>query len=221
MNFWPWPWRNAIHEIMLSEYSILPAWTRCVRDSETSLGHVDGDVECTCSAARCSGALLVNALRHSLAELAVWATLGLALWIFLGWTPLFSLPQVWTHAWSVFLGICFCILFVLFALDPFAYPTPENTMLRLEGRVRRRLVRRALAAFMDRARRAVIAEHPFVSPQELWGSPEEPYMQLHAELRPRWQQAVQSNALPLVYPFFLGLAILLIAASVVGQSGRS
>ncbi|KAI9002088.1 hypothetical protein DFJ74DRAFT_696565 [Hyaloraphidium curvatum] len=216
--FHPWSRRNIIQSVILEPYAIVPAWARCVRDSdpsETALGHVEGDPECTCGAPRCSAALLDAVALSWTFDLAARGTLNALTWLFIGWTPLFSLPEVWTHEWSIFLGSSYCLVIALFAVEAFAYPTVDHMLLRLEGRVRRRLVRRALAAFLDRARRAVLEREPFSAPHELWGSTEEPYMQLHAELRPRWQQALQSNILPFVYPIFLTLAMILMAASII------
>ncbi|KAI9027081.1 hypothetical protein DFJ74DRAFT_662967 [Hyaloraphidium curvatum] len=110
-SFWPWPRRKMIQGLLLSGYAIVPAWARCVRDdvqSETALGHVQGDAECTCAAPRCSGALLASAARNWVVDLAARTGLIAAVWVFLCWTPFFSLPQVWSHAWSISLGICYC-----------------------------------------------------------------------------------------------------------------
>ncbi|KAI9034672.1 hypothetical protein DFJ74DRAFT_26269 [Hyaloraphidium curvatum] len=214
----PRPSRSLVVEYVLSGYAMVPAWARSAKDgtaSGTALNHLEGDTKCTCAAPRCSGALLSAAARHLVANLAAWLILQLAMFVSLGFTPLFSLPQVWTHAWSIFLGICFCLAALHLALTPFANLTPENMLLRLEGRIRRRLVRGALAAFLDRARQAVLSGQPFATPRELWGLQDEPYMQLHAELRPRWQQAVLSSNVPFVYPIFITLMILLMAASII------
>ncbi|KAI9018881.1 hypothetical protein DFJ74DRAFT_675199 [Hyaloraphidium curvatum] len=96
---------------ILSGYAMVPAWARCVKDGAlfaTGLGHVEGDSECTCAAQRCSGGLLTAAARQWAFSVTAWLILSLGPFVFMGWTPLFSLPQVWAHAWGIFLGVCFC-----------------------------------------------------------------------------------------------------------------
>ncbi|KAI9011598.1 hypothetical protein DFJ74DRAFT_304783 [Hyaloraphidium curvatum] len=215
-NAWPTPWKGALEDTWCSALAILPPWARRVGDpsSGTALGHVEGDVDCTCAAPRCGGGLVSAAVRHWVGDVAVRVAFA-SLWIFVAWTPLFGLPQVWTHAWSIFLAVCFCSVTAMSAVEQFSYPASEFGLLKLEGRVRRRLTRRALAAFLDRARRTVLDGDDFKTPSELWGSSDEPYIQLHTELRPRWSHAVGSSNLPAAYPFLILLLVAFMATSII------
>ncbi|KAI9003328.1 hypothetical protein DFJ74DRAFT_647190 [Hyaloraphidium curvatum] len=204
----------------LRQLALLPAWFRCVGPPDRSgllpgtlLGHDEGDDECPCSGSACCGGLLDAAPAQWLAVRCLYAALFTVAGVMLLWTPLFAAPEIWAHWWSIFLAVLACALIPTVALEPFTVQQADFTLVKIEGRVRRRLLRRALGALLARARRAIVDKAPFPASGDLWGTAE-PYMQFHAELRPRWRLEFAFFSLSHIFPVFIGLYAALVALSI-------
>ncbi|KAI9024507.1 hypothetical protein DFJ74DRAFT_755886 [Hyaloraphidium curvatum] len=204
----------------LRQLALLPAWFRSVGPPGGSgllpgslLGHEEGDDECPCSGPGCCGGLLHAAPVQWLGARCLYAFLFTVAGVMLLWTPLFAAPEIWAHWWSILLAVLACALIPTVALEPFTVQQADFTLVKIEGRVRRRLLRRALGALLARARRANVDKAPFPAPGDLWGSAE-PYMQFHAELRPRWRLEFAFFSLSHIFPVFIGLYTALVALSI-------
>ncbi|KAI9012188.1 hypothetical protein DFJ74DRAFT_296249 [Hyaloraphidium curvatum] len=200
-----------------AHFAILPAWIRCVGDPAgqacSMLGHEEGDKECTCSGPDCSGSLPRTAGHQWVAEHAVRMVVFMAAWIFLVWTPLVLVPQVWKNGWSIFLGVASCAAALAFCVEVLTVPPSDKTLVKLEGRIRRRLLRRSLAALLSRARLAIADGTPFAKPADLWGTAE-PYIELHAQLVPIWRHDFIFFSIPFVFPIFIVLYLFLMILSI-------
>ncbi|KAI9003852.1 hypothetical protein DFJ74DRAFT_418916 [Hyaloraphidium curvatum] len=222
-NFYPGPIRGHIVQSWIAELALLPAWARCVQKStdksgdRSMLDHVDSEPECTCAGARCSWlandfTCLLLAIRRNLSDV-----LNCRLPPLLDVDTAFRAPagvvqRMEYHPRSALPCECCAALTGTLLLPP-----PAFALIRLEGRVRRRLMRRALVVFLDRARMAVRHGKPFETAEEIWGFAEEPYMQLHAEMRQRWSHDFAYYNIPFLDPVFIAFLVTLMTSSIVNH----